>query len=168
MVSDIQLIEREIGNVLEIEERVPVWKMPMTMSRDFPALFEYAQNEGANPTEAYARYMEIDLEAEVSKGMLANFLGMFTKKWHFFVGVPTASALEPGDRMVAGFLEKQRYVQGMHKGPYRKVGESYERMLAWITEQGLTAQNECIEFYLNDPSEVKQEELETRILIPVR
>jgi len=167
MEADIQIVEREIGNVLEIEERVPVWKMPMTMSRDFPALFEYAQSEGANPTEAYARYVEIDLEAEVSKGALANFLGMFTKKWHFFVGVPTGSALQSQDRMAAGFLEKRRFVQGMHVGPYRKVGESYERMMAWITEQGLKAQNECIEFYLNDPSEVKQEELETLILIPL-
>lgn len=168
MESDIKIIEREIGNVLEIEERVPVWKMPMTMSKDFTALFGYAQNAGANPTEAYARYQEIDLEAEVSKGALANFFSMFTKRWHFFVGVPTASALQGRDRMSPGFLEKRRFVQGMHIGPYRKVGESYERMLAWMKEQGLKAQNECIEFYLNDPSEVKQEELETLILIPVR
>lgn len=168
MEPGITIIEREIGNVLEIEERVPVWKMPMTMSKDFTALFGYAQNEGANPTEAYARYREIDLEAEVSKSALANFLGMFTKKWHFFVGVPTASALHARDGMIPGFLEKRRYAQGMHIGPYRKVGESYERMLAWMKEQGIEAEDECIEFYLNDPGEVKQEALETLILIPIR
>ena len=167
MESEIKIIEREIGNVLEIEERVPVWKMPMAMSRDFTRLFEYVQKEGANPTEAYARYQGIDWDAELSKGALANFISMFTKKWHFFVGVPTALALQSKDGMVAGFLKTQRYVQGMHIGPYRKVGESYERMMAWMKEQGLKAQNECIEFYLNDPSEVKQEELETLILIPV-
>lgn len=167
MKSDIEIVEKEIGDVLEIEERVPVWKMPKVMSTDFTRLFSYAEKEGANPTEAYARYQGIDWDAELAKGALANFIGMFTKKWHFFVGVPISRKLENGEGMVSSFLQKRRFVQSVHKGPYRKVGKTYERMMAWMNTQGLKAQNECIEFYRNDPREVKEEEIETLVLIPI-
>jgi len=56
----------------------------------------------------------------------------------------------------------------MHQGPYEEVGTAYERLIAWIAEQGLEIAGPPMEAYLNDPYEVTPEEILTEVLIPVR
>lgn len=51
-MDDIEIIEKEIGDVIEIEERVPVWKMPSVMSKDFNLILEYLKSKGVNCKEA--------------------------------------------------------------------------------------------------------------------
>ena len=40
-------------------------------------------------------------------------------------------------------------------------------MCDWARTQGLSYENESIEFYLNDPKDTKKESLKTMVLIPV-
>jgi len=55
----------------------------------------------------------------------------------------------------------------MHQGPYEEVGTAYERLVAWIAEQGLQMSGPPMEAYLNDPYEVAPEEILTEVMIPV-
>jgi len=35
MESSIEIVEKEIGMVVELEENLPVWKMPSAMGNDY-------------------------------------------------------------------------------------------------------------------------------------
>jgi AraC family transcriptional regulator len=54
----------------------------------------------------------------------------------------------------------------VHIGPYAKVHETIERLTDWMKDKGYTAHGPVLERYLNNPMQVKPEELRTEIWIP--
>jgi AraC family transcriptional regulator len=56
----------------------------------------------------------------------------------------------------------------VHKGPYSETTETLERLMAWIGSQGRVVDGPVLERYLNNPMQVKPEELLTEIWIPVK
>jgi len=84
------------------------------------------------------------------------------------VGFPVAdtTAIQPP-------LEKKAWkpttvAVAVHKGPYTKTSETLDRLVAWIGSQGRVVDGPVLERYLNNPMQVKPEELLTEIWIPVR
>ncbi len=165
---DIEIVEVEIGSVVEIEETIQMWKMPSVMGKDYGELFSYLKAEECECDEApYARYVGIDIAAETSQGFFRMLIDLIFKKWHFFAGVPVLKKLEGQDRIKPAIIEKQKYIQTMHKGPYHKVGDTYKAIYKWSQEQNLELGDQSIEFYLNDPRETDKKDLETRVLVQV-
>jgi effector-binding domain-containing protein len=159
-MEEIEIIEKEIGDVIEIEERVPVWKMPSVMSKDFKLILEHLKSKGVDCKEApYARYLNIDWDYEMRKGAFANFIRVFTKQWHFQAGIPTSTKIEGADNLIDRQIRNKKYVKTIHHGPYQKVGITYKRMYTWAKSQNLSFENESMEFYLNDPRDTKKESL---------
>jgi len=54
-----------------------------------------------------------------------------------------------------------------HVGPYQQIGETIEKLVAWVGAQGYAANDPLLERYLNSPMQVKPQELLTEIWIPV-
>ena len=168
MESEFEIIEKEIGNVVEIEETAPVWKLSKVMGRDFSQLMNYIESQHGEHVDApFSHYVDVEWDKQLSQGTLGNVFDMVFKKWHFFVGMGVTSQLTPQDNIRPSLLGKRKYVKALHRGPYRKVGQTYMHMFDWIKEQGLTPEPESIEFYMNDPGQTKQDELETVVLVPV-
>jgi effector-binding domain-containing protein len=76
------------------------------------------------------------------------------------------------DSAVAAPLKKDKFnytkaVYYTHKGPYDTVGKSYELIYKFIYSNGYKQAGPGMELYKNDPSEVKPEDIETEIVIPV-
>jgi effector-binding domain-containing protein len=169
MNNEFEIIEKEIGPVIEIEEHVTMWRMPSTFSRDYKRIAEYLSAQGVECVEApYARYLDMDWELEIGKGKFSALIDMLTRKWHFQAGMPISRPLPGEGELKAHVLEKRRYCKAVHHGPYQKVGGTYKALYDWVKVQGLSLENEAIEFYLNDPRETDKADLETVILIPVR
>jgi effector-binding domain-containing protein len=167
-MDEIEIVEKEIGAVIEIEERVSVWKMQSVMSKDFKSIMEYLKSKGVDGKEApYARYLDIDWDLEMKRGALADFIRVLTKQWHFQVGIPTATMTEGADNLICRRIQNKKFVKAFHYGPYRKIGVTYKKMYAWARDRDLSFESESIEFYLNDPRETKKESLKTMVLIPV-
>ena len=55
----------------------------------------------------------------------------------------------------------------IHKGPYEKCTPTYEKLCAWIEQNGKTIIGPVREVYLNDPREVGIEEALTEIYAPI-
>ena len=53
-------------------------------------------------------------------------------------------------------------------GHIKKVGNTYNALLAWLQGQGEEAQGEAFEIYLNNPDEVAEDQLETEVLVPLK
>lgn len=165
---EIEIVEKEIGNVVEIEETIPMWKMPSVMSKDYFAIYKYLKSKGNEEIgKPYARYLDIDWSVETSKGFFSILLDCVLKKWHFYAGIPSSIKLEDSDNMKAGVIESKKYIQTMHCGSYCKVGDTYKKLYAWSKEQNLSLQGESIEIYLNDPKETDKKGLKTQVLIPI-
>lgn len=168
MKSTIEIITKEIGNVIEIEENVGMMKIPQVMGKDLKMIGEYLESNNVTCIEApYSRYLDINWTVQMNMSKFASFMAMFTKKWRFMVGMPTSAKMEGKVVMKSGFYPLQSYVKAIHRGPYHKVGKTYTEMFKWLTAKGLKAKPESIEFYLNDPRTTKKEDLETMVLIPV-
>jgi AraC family transcriptional regulator len=57
----------------------------------------------------------------------------------------------------------------MHVGPYEKIGESLDKITAWMTAQGYAVDGPFLERYLDqNPMAVKPEELRTEVWIPCK
>ena len=169
MAENFEIINQSIGPVIEIEERVPVWKMPATFGRDYKSISEYISSQEAEIAGMpYARYQNMDWDVELNRGKLATFFSLFTKRWHFFVGMPCSRELIAKDKLQSKTIPSQRYVKGTHFGPYKECSATYKALFEWATSQGVTLQNEALESYVNDPAEVKESEIETIILIPLK
>jgi AraC family transcriptional regulator len=55
----------------------------------------------------------------------------------------------------------------MHYGPYDQCKPTYDKLFIWIAENGKTITGPIREIYLNDPREVKPEEILTEICVPI-
>lgn len=56
---------------------------------------------------------------------------------------------------------------GVHRGHYDGLPRTYERLQAWIGEQGRTIRGAPWESYVDDPSEVEVSELRTEVCFPI-
>jgi len=164
----MEIITKELGNVIEIEENLQVWKMPKKMGEDFKQLIEYLEENNLEITAPYARYIDLDWEEEASNVFFTKLSNFFVKKWHFKAGLVVSEKLNPKNPIKQDFIGKCKYLKKIHKGAYSKVGKTYKEMLLWAKSNNISLANESIEFYLNDPREVKKTELETMVLIRMK
>jgi hypothetical protein len=61
-----------------------------------------------------------------------------------------------------------RALQLLHVGPYDKVGDIYQRLMAEASARGLTCTGAGHEIYLNDPRRVAPEKIKTLVRLAVR
>ena len=55
----------------------------------------------------------------------------------------------------------------IHKGPYEECGQTYEKLFAWLEDNGRKLSGPIREAYLNDPREVAPQEILTFIFAPI-
>ncbi len=169
MDREFQIIEKELGHVLEIERRAPIGRLPRVIGHDFQTLMNLLNRHQVNcAAPPYARYLDVKWDTLMSRGFFGNLWGLFTDRWHFMSGVPTGKSLPSEGEIESGILTSRRYARTLHRGPYKSVGKTYKRLYAWIRSQNLNPHEESLEIYLNDPRKTPKDKLETEVLIPLR
>ena len=169
-MQEISVVTKSFGDAVEVEQVGLMFKVVSSMKEYYPKLMEYIKSQGVEDESImpYARYIEVDWEAEYNRGAFGNFIAMFTKKWHFFVGFQSSRPLEASNEILPHHYAEAKYLYFKHMGAYMNVGKSYKLMYAYAMENGIALEAESFEFYLNDPKVVKQEELETELYIPIK
>ncbi len=85
----------------------------------------------------------------------------------FEVCIPVPAQTK-GDKAVKVVdLEPAQVAVAIHIGPYDKVGETYGKLMGWITANKYVQSGAPREYYLSDPAKVPAESLQTKIAIPV-
>lgn len=73
-----------------------------------------------------------------------------------------------GNREIKPYtLPGGKMVHIVHHGPYESCEPTYQRLFTWIETRGLHISGPIREVYLNDPRQVKPEEILTEIFVPV-
>ncbi|HVP90133.1 MAG TPA: GyrI-like domain-containing protein [Terriglobales bacterium] len=84
------------------------------------------------------------------------------------VGFPVAEGAAPKLPLVVKEWKFPACAICMHKGAYEKTGETIRRLIDWAKANGYAVAGPTLERYLNNPMQVKPEELLTEIWIPVK
>lgn len=84
------------------------------------------------------------------------------------MGFPVTKPLPDKDEMKAGEILPGRVVSYLYTGPYSGMEVPYNQMFQWIQEKGYEPTGVCYEYYLNNPDEVPERDLQTRIVMPLK
>jgi AraC family transcriptional regulator len=83
------------------------------------------------------------------------------------IAVPVSEKIEGTDEIKCYELSGGKMAKIIHKGPYEDCGPTYDRLFAWLEENGKKIVAPIREVYLNDPREVPPEEILTEIHAPI-
>jgi len=81
-----------------------------------------------------------------------------------FIMAPEAAPRAPIEKKEWKYLT---VAAAVHAGPYANIGETYRRLGEWVKSQGYKVCGPTLDRYLNNPMQVKPEELRTEIWMPV-
>ena len=124
-----------------------------------PRLYHYAAGKGAKftapPIFVCHETAEEAMEAEKTGNALVE------------VVAPIAEKIEESEEIKCYTLPGGKMAKIIHKGPYEKCEPTYDKIFAWIVDNGKKIVGPIREFYLNDPNEVGLEEALTEIHVPI-
>jgi effector-binding domain-containing protein len=83
------------------------------------------------------------------------------------VCVPIAKKVPENNEIKCYEISGGKMAKITHKGPYEESVSVYERLFAWLEENGCKLTGSIREAYLNDPKEVAPEEILTIIYAPI-
>lgn len=142
----------EQKHTLVIRTSTPVDKLAEVMGSSYGEIMRVIGSSGAKPAgPPFAMYHNMDMS-----------------NLDVEIGFPVSEPVKGSGRVKEGMLPGGRAAVTLHAGPYDKIEESYNRLTAFIKEQGLEPESFCYEFYLNDPSDTPPEELKTEIYFPLK
>ena len=83
------------------------------------------------------------------------------------VCIPVSGAVEPTGRVESKTLDGGAVASTLHKGPYAEIAPAYHAISSWITQNGHSMTGPPREIYLNDPTQVGEDELLTEVNWPI-
>ena len=148
----MEVKERTEQKTLAIRLITPVEKLSEVMGASFGEIAQYLQSQWAYPAgPPYAMYFNMDMS-----------------NLDVAMGFPVQGDIAGNDRIKRVSIPAGKTATIMHTGPYDKIEEAYNALTAFVKEKELETEPICYEFYLNDPREVKPEELKTEIFFPIK
>ncbi len=136
---------------VSIREKVKMQDIPAEMGRMFGELMPVLQNDVQCVGPPFAFYHSwSDNETDMD------------------VGFPVAGKTVNRGRVRPFELPAVKAVVGMHMGPYDKIVDSYNKMMAWMKANGHEPAEYMWEEYLNSPDEVPPDKLMTRMVWPIK
>jgi len=170
MSREISIIERTEQHALCVSEIVGTLKLGKVMKPAYQQIIDHLKQHQISLGEdniPFTKYKNLDWEKINKKGLFSVIDMLFFYKWDMDIGI-----LCPDTVAGAGYIKKiqfepGKYIRMIHKGSYKKVGNTYKKILDYVAEQNHKIENYSIELYLNDPREVETSQLETEVLVPI-
>lgn len=169
MEESIAIIEQPAQPTLAIATRASTLSMAMLMGKVYGKLMQYIQAKGAQMTGMpYALYKNVDWYSVTGQQGFWFGLKMMFHKWDLEIGMPVTQATEGEGEIIATEIPAGRYLKALHRGPYKTMGQTYNRMTAYAREHNLSIGDHALELYLNDPRAVGPEGTETEIHLAIK
>jgi len=150
---EIKLIEQTAQPTIFVRVRTSVDKLTEVFDANFTTLMDYMSKMGTQPVSGpYAAYYNHDMQdLDVE------------------IGFPVASILpEEGEIKTGEISASEKTVQGIHKGSYSTLNQTYEHIYQYIAEHKLEQTGPHYDFYINNPDDTQEDELLTKIVIAVK
>lgn len=152
MSNECKLVVLEAQKTLCIRTRCAVQNLPDVIGKTYLEIIEYMGGVGEIPSGApYIGYFNMDM----------NDLDIE-------IGFPVAKDLPEKDNIKMSEIPAGKYATTLHKGSYTKLETSYNVIMKWMEDNNLEGTYIGYEYYLNDPRETPEDELETKILFQLK
>jgi len=146
-----QITNEEKKHLLKIKRRVAVQDIPTILGECYSKIVQYMHEVSASmsgaPFVAYYNMDMNDLEIDIV--------------------IPVATEIPGKGDIEADILPAGEYISTLHIGPYSTMEPAYHAITEYIQTEKLEITGVAYEFYLNDPSEVPESELQTRIMFRI-
>lgn len=147
-----QIVEQPAQITLVVRTRTAVSNLPQVLGEAYHGILNYlAETDGkciGAPFVAYHNMNMDDLDIEI--------------------GFPVSKTLPGKGNIQAGEIPAGKQATCLYVGPYNQVHPAYGALMQFIQEKGLSPTGVAYEFYLNDPDETPESELQTKIAFPLR
>jgi len=130
------------------------------MSDMIPTIFQFAQEKGA---KIVGRPIFVCHEQNAEEAVKADKEGNADVE----VAVPVSGEVQGTDDVMAYELPGGRMARIVHQGPYEAAGPSYEKLFAWLKENGREITGPTREVYVSDPRTTPPDQLITEIYAPL-
>lgn len=137
---------------LMVRTTIPVEKISETMASAYGEIASYMGSKGlefAGPP--YALYRNMDMSALDVE-----------------MGFSLTEVCEEEGGLKTGELPAGTVASTVYTGPYSDIGSAYEKLKAFVTEQGRETEEWSFEYYLNSPEDTVPEKLMTEICFPLK
>ena len=84
------------------------------------------------------------------------------------VGYPVPRGAEAQVPLIRKVWTNKTVAAALHVGPYAQTGETIRKVIEYIRAQNYVVDGPVLERYLNNPMQVKPEELQTEVWIPCK
>jgi len=84
------------------------------------------------------------------------------------IGYPVPRGTDVQVPLIKKLWTNKTVAAGLHAGPYAQTGETIKMLMDYMVGQKYVVDGPVLERYLNNPMQVKPEELKTEIWIPCR
>ncbi len=147
-----EIKEQPAQPTLSIRCRTSVQGLPQLLGEAYGRIAAYLAGSGETPAGApFTAYYNMDMQdLDVE------------------IGFPVSKSLAGKDDIQASEIPGGKLAFALHTGPYSECGLAYEALTQFVKEQGFEATGAAYEFYLNDPQETPQAQLQTQIVFPLK
>ena len=167
MSEEIRVEFREAQPVFETATETRLWKIPVALAKGFAKANGAIDAAGATRVDMpYARYLEIDW-ATLNGSALQQFLDFLFRKQKMMIGLRLAKGAGSSGEAFGTEIPAGRYVTTIHRGAYHKVGDTYGKIVEWAARHNVELQDNSIEHYIDDPTEVPKDQVRTEVFVPV-
>lgn len=151
LVSRIELMKKAKQPVLSIKTTTKVEKLPILIGEYYEKIGNYLEEIGEYPEDIpFVRYFNMDME-----------------NLKVEIGFPIYKELPGKEDIEFSYIDEMTAVYAMYQGVYQEMGESYDKVMNWIEENGMKPKGTFIERYYNSPEDVSEDKLLTEILMPL-
>ena len=149
----IELIEQAAQPTLYVRLTTSVDGLAEAFDKNFALIERYLSELGEQLVSApYAAYYNHDMQ-----------------NLDVEMGFPVAKALPGRDEIKSGVLPAlEKAVCGIHKGPYGSLDETYGQIYQYVADNNFEVSGAHYDFYISNPDDTPENELITKILIPVK
>ncbi len=146
-----EMVQQSAQPVLSIRTRTPMANLQQTIGNAYDQIMKYLSEIGENPSCA----------------PFTAFYNMDMQDLDIEIGFPVSKVLPGKNEIKSGEIPSGKYASCLYVGPYGKTEPAYNTLNEWIKENGYTTTGVVYEHYLNDPTEIPESELETKIVFPL-
>lgn len=150
MTFKCEIIEREAQNTLSVRTNSSALNLPEVLGKTYGVIMQYLGQ----------------LNEQASGPPFVAYYNMDMQNLDIEIGIPVSKKISNKDEIKANEIPAGKFASCLYIGPYSEMKSAYETLGKFMEEKGYEATDVGVayELYLNDPSVVPPDELQTEIL----
>ncbi|NVM45409.1 MAG: GyrI-like domain-containing protein [Candidatus Lokiarchaeota archaeon] len=147
-----KIIKRDAQSVLAVRTTSSAQNLPVALGKNYGAIMQYLGQ----------------LNEQTSGPPFVAYYNMDMQNLDIDIGIPVAKKIADKDEIKASEIPAGKYASCLYIGPYSGMAPTYELLAKFVEDKGYESTGIAYELYLDDPSVVPPEKLQTQILFPLK